>query len=332
MLNPDLNLNHNLFSRHIEEEPTRDGYGKGLMEAGKEESVVVLTADLEDSTRCSWFKKLYPQRFIECGVAEQNMAGIAAGLGISGKIPFINSYAIFSPGRNWEQIRTTIAYNDSNVKIAGHHAGVSVGPDGATHQALEDIAIMRVMPNMKVVVPCDAIEAQKATVDASKIWGPIYLRFQREKTPIITTKETPFTIGKSQILWISKRKSIDTLIVACGPIIYNALLAAKELESENIGVAVMNMHTIKPLDEKELLLWAKKTGSVVSVEEHSVYGGLGSAVAEVLSQKHPVPMEFVGTGDIFGQSGKPEELIKKYHLDVKDIIQSVKKVIKRKVK
>ncbi len=330
MLNSDAKLNHNIFSRHIDEAPTRDGFGKGLLEAGSEKNVIALSADLEESTRCHWFAKVYPERFIECGVAEQGMVTIAAGLAISGKIPFVNSYANFCPGRTWEQVRTTACYNNANVKIAGHHAGISVGPDGATHQATEDIAIMRALPNMKVIVPCDAIEAQKAVVSSTQIYGPMYLRFQREKTPIMTTKETPFVFGKAYPMWISSGKNIDVLIISAGPIIYNALLAAKELEREKIKTVVLNSHTIKPLDEKEILKWAKKTGAVVTVEEHNIIGGLGGVVSELLSEKMPTPLERVGIKDVFGESGQPEELIKKYHLDVKDVISAVKKVIKRK--
>jgi len=328
MLNSDLNLSHKIFSDHADEEPTRDGYGKGLLEAGKEKNVVVLSADLEESTRCNWFKKVYPERFIEVGVAEQNMATIAAGLGISGKIPFISSYATFSPGRNLEQIRTTIAYNDSNVKIAGHHAGVSTGPDGATHQATEDVAIMRVMPNMKVIVPCDSVEAKKATVAISRIWGPCYLSFRRNKTIIMTTEDTPFVFGRAYELWISK-KSPKVLIVGAGPILYNALLAAKELDKKGMGSIVLNSHTIKPLDEKAILSLAKECGAVVSVEEHTIFGGLGSAVSELLAKNCPMPMEFVGLHDVFGQSGKPNELMKKYHLDAKDIENAAIKAISR---
>src|SRR3989344_4145030 len=234
MLNKNLKLNPKIFAADIEEAPTRDGYGKGLLELGeKNPNVVALSADLTESTRAEAFAKKYPERFFEVGVAEQNMATIAAGLGISGKIPFISSYATFSPGRNWEQIRTTIAYNDSNVKIAGHHAGVSVGPDGETHQATEDIATMRAIPNMKVFVPCDAIEARKATIAAAKIWGPVYLRFGREKTPVFTTDKTPFVPGKAEILWYSNtRAKPQVLIIGCGAFLYNALLAANELEKE----------------------------------------------------------------------------------------------------
>lgn len=330
MLNEEVNLSHKIFSKNIDEEPLRDGYGKGLLEIGVNKNVVVLTADLEDSTRCRGFRQIYPERFIEVGVAEQNMIGIASGLGVSGKIPFVNSYAVFSPGRNWEQIRTTCAYNDSNVKIIGHHCGLLTGPDGATHQSLEDIALMRVIPNMKVIVPCDSIEARKATVAISQVWGPNYLRLSREKTPIITTNQTPFLIGKVLPLWVSKKNKPEVLMISSGPITYNTLLAAKELEKEKIGSVVLNCATIKPLDEKGIIAWARKIGAVVSVEEHSIIGGLGSALGELFLRELPLPMEFVGTQDVFGQSGNPYELWKKYHLDVKDIIYSAKKAIRRK--
>ena len=332
MFNLELHLNPKLFDADVEQKPTRDGYGEGLIIAGDANpNVVALCADLIESTRTEPFAKKFPERFFECGVAEQNMAAIAAGLGISGKIPFIASYATFSPGRNWEQIRTTIAYNNSNVKIAGHHAGISVGPDGATHQATEDIAIMRAMPNMKVFAPCDAIEARKATAAAAHIWGPCYLRFQREKTPIMTTNETPYVPGKAEIFWSpSGAKKPNVLIVACGALVYNALIAARELEKENIGVIVLNSHTIKPLDEKKIADYAEKTGAVVTVEEHQIAGGLGGAVAEFLAKHHPVPMEFIGMRDTFGESGEPAQLLEKYGMDVKSIIGAVKKVLRRK--
>jgi len=330
MLNPKLNLSHKIFLSSIEERALRDGYGEGLLEAGKNTDVVVLTADLKDSTRTDAFARVYPDRFFEIGIAEQNMAAVAGGFGISGKIPFINSYATFSPGRNWEQIRTTIAYNNSNAKIAGHHSGISTGPDGATHQAIEDIATMRVIPNMKVICPCDYNQARKATVMASKIYGPVYIRLAREKTPMITTEDTPFIIGKAQILWETKKRKVDVLIIASGTMVYNAMIAAKELEKNKINSIVLNLHTIKPIDDKMIVKLAKRTVAVVTVEEHNIVGGVGSAVAEVLSQKYPVPMEFVGVKDIFGQSGKMKELWKKYNLDVKDIIYATKKVIRRK--
>ncbi len=328
MLNPDAKLSEKIFAEDVPQAPTRNGYGEGLVIAGGENpNVVVLCADLVESTRSEVFAKKFPERFFECGVAEQNMATVAAGLGVSGKIPFVSSYATFSPGRNWEQIRTTIAYNDSNVKIAGHHAGISTGPDGATHQATEDIAIMRAMPNMKVFVPCDAIEAKKATIAAAKIWGPTYLRFQREKTPLITTEETPFIPGKAEIFWQAKNPQV--LIIACGPIIYNALLAARDLKEE-IETIILNVHTVRPLDEEKIVELAKKTGAVVTVEEHQISGGLGGAVAEVLARRAPVPMEFVGLHNVFGESGPPAQLLEKYGLAVSDIKIAAKKAIKRK--
>ena len=314
----------------------RDGYGEGLVLAGEQdERVVVLLADLVDSTRATAFKERFPERFIEMGVAEQNMATVAAGLANYGKIPFISSYATFSPGRNWEQIRTTIALNNLPVKIAGHHAGVSVGPDGATHQALEDIALMRVLPNMVVVVPCDAIEARKATVAAAKNNQPTYLRFAREKSVVITNENSPFEIGRAEILRkISPSNSSgrqSCTIVGCGLLLYNALVAAEELAKEGIECEVINSHTIKPLDQKTILASVKTTGAVVSVEEHQIAGGLGSAIAELLVANLPTPQEFIGMYDRFGESGKPEELIEYFGMGKKDIIKAVKRVLKCKI-
>jgi len=302
------------------------------MAGDEDKNVVALCADLTESTRAEAFAKKFPDRFFEVGVAEQNMATIASGLGISGKIPFISSYATFSPGRNWEQIRTTIAYNNANVKIAGHHAGISVGPDGATHQAIEDIATMRVMANMRVFVPCDAIEAKKATHAAAKIHGPVYLRFGREKSPVMTTDATPYVPGKAELFWMPEGKTKpQVLIVGCGSLLHEALLAARELEEKSkIGVYVLNVHTVKPLDEKKIIELAKKAGAVVSVEEHQVAGGLGGAVAEVMAKNLPTPMEFVGMQDVFGESGKTGELIKKYGMGADDIMRAVKRVIRKK--
>jgi len=315
----------------------RNGFGEAITEEGeKNKDIVIITADVTESTRCDKFAEKFPERFFNVGVAEQGMASVAAGLGISGKIPFISSYAVFSPGRNWEQIRTTIAYNNSNVKIAGHHAGIMTGPDGATHQAIEDIATMRVMPNMKVIVPCDAIEAKKATIAIAQVWGPAYIRLAREKTPIITTDSAPFTLGKAETFWDSsdgikgKSKTPQVCIAACGPLVANALTAAEILEQEDIGSVVLNVHTIKPLDEQKILEMAKKCGAFVSVEDHNVIGGLGSAIAEILATKNPTPMEFVGMQDTFGESGNSWELVEKYGLSAKDIVQAVKRVIKRK--
>ncbi len=331
MLSKTAKLSAKLFDAKALQLPTRDGYGEGIVAAGKrDKNVVVLSADLTESTRAEAFKREFPERFFEAGVAEQNMATVAAGLGAQGKIPFISSYATFSPGRNWEQIRTTIAYNDSNVKIAGHHAGISVGPDGATHQAIEDIATMRVMANMRVIVPCDAIEARKATEAAAKIWGPVYLRFAREKSPVMTTERTPFVPGKAYVMWEpSATLRPRALIVGCGPLLYQALLAARELEKEKIGVIVLNSHTVKPLDAKTITTLAKKAGGVVTVEEHQVSGGLGAAVAELLAREAPLPMEFVGMQNVFGESGAPSELVAKYGMDAPAIIAAAKRLLKR---
>ena len=328
MINKDAKLNPKVFEKDVEMKAVREGYSDGLIIAGEKDSnVVVLCADLTESTRAQKFSEKFPDRFFQIGIAEQNMAAIAAGLGVSGKIPFISSYATFSPGRNWEQIRTTICYNDSNVKIAGHHAGLMTGPDGATHEATEDIAIMRALPNMRVFVPCDAIQAKKVTAAAAQLWGPTYIRFAREKSPTVTTEDTPFTPGKAEIFWEGKKPQV--LIIATGVLVHNALVAAKDLEKEKINTIVLNVHTIKPLDDKKIASLAKKIGAVVTVEEHQVMGGLGGAVAEALAQHAPVPQEFVGLQNTFGESGNPWDLINKYGMGVKDIVRAVKKVIRR---
>jgi transketolase len=332
MLNKKAKLSKEIFQKDIKTVPTRNGYGEGLVIAGeKDENVVVLCADLTESTRSEYFEEKFPDRFVEIGVAEQLLATVAAGMAAYGKIPFISSYAAFSPGRNWEQIRTTAALNDVPVKIAGAHAGISVGPDGATHQALEDIALMRIIPNMVVLAPSDSIETRKAVLAAATNGKPTYIRFAREATPVMSTDETPFEIGKAEILWDSTSgKDRCAAIIACGPLVYEALLAAQKLEKENVGTLVLNNHTIKPIDEKTVIEAAKKCGAVVTVEEHQVNGGLGGAVAEVLAKNSPVPMEFVGMQDSFGESGKPEELLEKYKMTSSDIVASVKKVIGRK--
>ncbi len=328
MTNEKAYLIKNLKDPKIEKAPTRDGYGKGLVDAGEKDGrIVVLCADLAESTRSHWFKEKFPDRFIELGVAEQNMATVAAGLANYGKIPFMSSYAVFSPGRNNEQIRTTISLNILPVKICGAHAGVSVGPDGATHQALEDIALMRVQPNMTVIVPCDAVEARKATTAAAFCCvGPTYLRFGRSKTPIFTTEKTPFEIGKAEVF----REGKDATIAGCGAVLHNALVAAEELSEEGIEAEVINSHTIKPLDNETIINSVKKTKAIVSVEEHQIAGGLGSAIAEMLSQNFPVPQEFIGVHDRFGESGDPDELINAFGMGVEDIKKAVKKVIGRK--
>jgi transketolase len=329
MINPKLKLSKNIFKKDIEKTPSRNGYGEGLVEAGeKDENIVVLCADLTESTRSYLFQDKFPQRFIEVGVAEQALATIAAGMANYGKIPFISSFAIFSPGRNWEQIRTTIALNDVPVKIAGSHTGVSVGPDGATHQALEDIAIMRTMPNMIVLAPADALETKKAVLEAAKNEKPTYIRFARNATPVFTTDKTPFKIGRAETVWQSKDPQVA--IIACGPLVYEALLAAKELSKSKIEVLVINSHTIKPLDELAIIRAAKTTGAVITVEEHQITGGLGGAVAETLTKNFPTPIEFIGMPDSFGESGKANELLEKYKMKSKDIVAAVKRVIKRK--
>ncbi len=330
MLNKDAHVKEDIFDENkLEMGATRDGFGKGVVEAGeKDDRVVVLCADLSESTRSHWFQERFPDRYIEIGVAEQNLATVASGMAVYGKIPFITSYAVFNPGRNNEQIRTTITLNDVPVKVCGMHAGVSVGPDGATHQQLEDIAIMRVQPNMTVIVPADAEEARKATLIGAFTDKPLYLRFAREKTPIFTTKDSPFEIGKANIIWESKKPEVA--IIVCGNVLYNALLAAKELEEKGIGTIVVNNHTIKPMDTSTIVSVAKKTNAIVTVEEHQIAGGMGSAVAEELSKEYPVPIEFVGVKDQFGQSGEPKELIEHYGLGSNSIQKAVIKVQKRK--
>ncbi len=328
MINPEAKLVENLLDESkIQKAATREGYGKGLVEAGeKDERVVVLCADLTESTMSHLFKEKFPERFIEMGVAEQNMATVASGMANYGKIPFTSSYAAFSPGRNNEQIRTTISLNNVPVKIGGAHAGISVGPDGATHQQLEDIALMRVQPNMVVIVGCDAIEVQKATFAAAFNDKPTYIRFGREKSPVFTTAETSFELGKAEVF----RDGKDVAIIGCGMLLYNALVAAEELSKEGIECMVINSHTVKPLDEKTIIEAAQKTGAVVSVEEHQINGGLGSAVAECLSRNYPVPQEYIGAQNRFGESGEPFELIEKFGMGTDSIKEAVKKVIKRK--
>lgn len=329
MLNDTLHLNTNTFNDDVEQVPLRNGFGEGLVEAGDaNENVVGLCADLTGSTRMDGFAKKYPERFVQIGVAEQNLATVASGLAAVGKIPFVTSYAMFSPGRNWEQIRTTICYNDRPVKIIGSHAGVSVGPDGGTHQAIEDIAITRVIPRMEVIAPCDTHEARRATLAIAQTDAPTYMRLAREKTPLMTTTETPFEIGKAYEMW--RGKDADVAIIGCGPLLHHALLAAQELEKKDIRVVVLNSHTIKPLDDETIIALAKEIGAIVTVEEHQTAGGLGSAIAEVLAKNAPVPIEFVGVDDLFGQSGTPEELIEYYQLDTSAIVDAVHMALTRK--
>jgi transketolase len=311
----------------IKQVPTRNGFGEGLIEAGRrDEHVIAICADLSESTRMEGFKKAFPKRYIEIGVAEQMLVAMAAGLASTGKVPFIASYAMFNPGRSWEQVRTTMALNQANVKIAGAHAGVSVGPDGATHQAVEDIAIMRVIPKMTVVVPCDSVQTKKATLAVAEQWGPAYLRFARAESAVVTTDDTPFQLGVAQTF----RDGGDVAIVACGILVYNALIAADELAKDGIECRVVNNHTIKPMDEPAIVAAARDCGAVVTVEEHQIHGGMGSRVAEILAAQHPTPIEFVGVHDRFGQSGTPAELTEEYGMGVAAIRAAVVRALSRK--
>jgi transketolase len=309
--------------------PSRNGYGEGLVEAGtRDENVVALAADLTESTRTLPFAEAFPQRFVQVGIAEQNMASVAAGMAAMGKIPFIASYAMFSPGRNWEQIRTTIAYNESNVKIIGAHAGISVGPDGATHQAIEDIALMRVIPKMVVIAPADVHEARKAVLAAAKYEGPVYIRVGRSNTPVVTTPESPFEIGKAVIMYERNADLPNPIaLVVTGTLLFNALKAAETLEASGIGVTVLHVPTIKPLDTEALLQVANEHTGIVTIEEHQQAGGLGGAVCEYLSGVKPIKIVRVGVADMFGQSGEPEELIEHYGMGIAAIVTRVRDLI-----
>ncbi|HEX4662502.1 MAG TPA: transketolase family protein [Candidatus Saccharimonadales bacterium] len=316
----DLHLVHDVGSDDIKKEPIRKGFGRGLKAAGeKDQRVVALCADLTDSTQISLFKAAFPSRFIEMGVAEQNLATVGAGLAAMGKIPFTSSYAAFSPGRNWEQIRTTICLNQRAVKIVGSHAGVSVGPDGATHQMLEDIALMRVLPNMVVVAPGDSVEAEKATMAIAFNDKPSYLRLAREATPVFTTEHTPFEIGKAYVL----REGTDVTIVATGTMSYQALHAAKILHGDGVSVEVVHCPTIKPLDTATILASARKTGRVITAEEGQIAGGFGSAIAELLSEQLPMPVRRIGMYDRFGESGDPDELLDHFGLNARHIAMNI---------
>ncbi len=323
-------LNKKVFTADVVSEPNRLGYGRGLLSAGRDNSqVVALSADLTDSTKTSVFAREFPERFVQVGIAEQNMASVASGMAAMGKIPFIASYAMFSPGRSWEQVRTTIAYNDSNVKIVGAHAGISVGPDGATHQAIEDIALMRVIPRMMVLVPCDVYEAQKAVMAAAEHKGPVYIRIAREATPVMTTPESPFTLGKAELcLERNPEHEKKVGIISCGTILYNALMAANALnESHKIGVSVLNSATIKPLDTEAVDRFVAEHDLIVTVEEHQIAGGLGSAIAEYLSDTNPKRILRIGINDQFGQSGTMKELYQHYGLNTDSIIQKIKETL-----
>ncbi len=311
----------------IQMKPTRDGFGEGLVELGRsKKNVVVLSADLTDSTRAGWFKEEFPERFFALGVSEQDMASMAAGFALSGKVAFACTFGVFASGRAWDQIRASVCYMDLDVKIVGTHGGITVGEDGATHQALEEIALMRALPNMKVIVPCDALEAKKATVAAYDIPGPVYIRLGRNKTPTLTKEKDPFKLGKASIL----RKGGDLTIVACGHMTCRALEASDILSKEGIEARVLNLHTIKPIDKSAIISAAEDTKALVTCEEHTVMGGMGSAVCEVLAEECPASVEMVGVRNRFGESGEPDELMKAFGLESKDIVKAAKKALKRK--
>lgn len=332
MDNKITNLNPKLFDADVEQVPIRKGYGEGLLQAGTEDkNVVALCADLTESTQTHLFAQRFPNRFIQVGIAEQNLASVGSGMAAMGKIPFVSSYAMFSPGRNWEQIRTTISYNNSNVKLIGSHAGVTVGPDGGTHQALEDIALTRVIPNLIVISPCDYLEAKKATLASAKIKNPVYIRLAREKSPVMTTESTSFEIGKAQLFFTTDKKA-DVGIIATGQLVYKALVSAKKLSEKGIGVKVLNLATIKPLDEEVIIALANEAGAIVTVEEHQIAGGMGSVVAECLAKNCPVPMEFIGVADQFGQSGTGNELLEHYGMGIDSITKACEKALSRKAK
>lgn len=307
--------------------PMRDGYGKAVVELSQEhEEVLVLDADVAKSTRTEWVREKNPAHFLDMGISEQDMVGTASGLALTGMTPFVSTYGVFLAGRAWDQIRNTVCYNHLNVKLAGAHGGISVGPDGATHQALEDIALMRVLPGMTVLVPCDSIETYKATKAMYAQDGPCYIRFGREKVPVVTDDDTPFVIGKNRRV----REGSDVTLFANGFMVHQSMLAAEELKKDGISVRVVDVHTLKPLDVADIVACAAETGAVVTCEEHQKIGGLGSAVAEVLAERCPVPMERIGVEDTFGESGTPEELIERYGLGVGAVVTAAKRAISRK--
>ena len=305
----------------------RAGMGEGLVEAGKRNpQVVALSADVKGSVKMDAFAKEFPDRFVQCGIAEANMTGIAAGLSLSGKVPFLGGFAEFVTGRTYDQIRQVVAYSNKNVKICGSHAGISLGEDGATHQTMEDIGLMKALPNMTVLVPCDYNQAKMATLAAAEHEGPVYLRLGRSKMPNFTAENEPFTIGKAQML----SEGTDVTLFACGHLVWEALEAAKALEAEGISAEVINIHTIKPLDKEAVIASAQKTGAVVTCEEHLMNNGLGDSIAQVLALHCPTPMEYVAVDDRFGESGTPDEMLTNYGLRAKDIIEKVHAVMKRK--
>lgn len=311
----------------MKEVPMRDGYGKALLELCRTKpDVMVVDADVAKSTRTDWVRRDFPEKYINVGISEQDLVDTAAGMSLAGMVPYISTYGIFLTGRAWEQIRNTVCYNQLNVKLGGAHAGISVGPDGATHQALEDVALMQVIPEMTVIVPCDWMETYKATMAVYDLKGPSYVRFGRNPAPVVTTDDTPFMIGKAEIF----RNGTDVTIFANGMLVYESLEAAKALEEEGISAQVVNVHTVKPLDIETIVACANQTGAVVVCEEHQQIGGLGSAVCLALCQHCPVPVELVGIADAFGESGEPKELLQSRGLSASHIVETAKKVLLRK--
>lgn len=334
MLSRRARLTPQLFTDRIERTYVHDGYRKGLLVAGmRNEHVVAVSVDGIVSLRVDAFADKFPERFFSVGVADQNMVAVASGLGVSGKVTFISSEAAFSPGRSWEQLRT-VCFNEANVKLAGHRAGISAAREGAIHQAYEDIALCRSLPLMRIFVPCDALEAEKATIAASQIWGPVYIRLSAEDAPLITTEDTPFLPGQAEIFWESygKKKGPQAAIIACGPLVHDALLAANELEREGIGTIVVNNHTIRPMDERTIVRVANECGAIVTVEDHQIAGGMGSGVSEILARHAPVPQEFVALDGVFGTSASTAELKEKYELTAAAIKKAVKRTLARKKK
>ena len=311
----------------VEKKKTREGFGRALVDLGEQDPrIVVLVGDLTESTMVSFFAERFPERFIEVGIAEQNLTGIAAGLAAAGKIPFLATYGAFASCRAADQLRVTVAYSNLNVKIGGAHGGISVGPDGATHQAMEEISIIRAIPNLSLIVPCDYWETYKATIAAARHEGPVYLRFGREDVPVVTSEDTPFTFGKGEVFAPGR----DLTIVACGVMVYEALRAREALLERGIEARVVDLHTVKPLDRALITRCARETGAIVTAEEHQVNGGLGGAVAEAVVRSHPVPMEFVAVMDRFGQSGKPGELMEVFGLTARHIVAAAERVLERK--
>ena len=311
----------------VEMKKTREGFGRALVDLGERDPrIVVLVGDLSESTMVHFFAERFPDRFIQVGIAEQNMCGIAAGLAAMGKIPFFSTYGAFASCRAADQIRVSVAYSNLNVKIGGAHGGISVGPDGATHQAMEEISIIRSIPNMSMIVPCDYWETYKATIAAAQHAGPVYLRFGREDVPVVTGEHTPFTFGRGEVF----ADGNDLTLIACGVMVYEALRARETLAARGFSARVVNLHTVKPIDRELIARCARETGAIVTAEEHQVNGGLGGAVAEVVVRQHPVPMEFVAVMDRFGQSGKPAELMDAFGLRAKDIVAAADRVLERK--